>query len=77
MDNESQNDKGKDLLEQVIHLTGIPAKAIRRELKSILDKKNIDLNSLTIDELRRVVASYLREIMSSALDKSHPDKTEN
>ncbi|MCB0417026.1 MAG: hypothetical protein H6617_12440 [Bdellovibrionaceae bacterium] len=77
MDKESQNDKGKDLLEQVIHLTGIPAKAIRRELKSILDKKNIDLNSLTIDELRRVVASYLREIMSTALDRSQQDKTEN
>ncbi|MCB0406070.1 MAG: hypothetical protein KDD51_14910 [Bdellovibrionales bacterium] len=77
MDKESQNDKGKDLLEQVIHLTGIPAKAIRRELKSILDKKNIDLNSLTIDELRRVVASYLREIMSTALDRSQHDKSEN
>lgn len=62
--------KGKDLLDQVIQLTGVPAKAIQRELKSILEKKKIDIDNLTIDQLRMVVACYLREIMGGLLERS-------
>lgn len=58
-----------DLFNQVINLTGIPAQTIRKELKTILDRKNIDVNSLTIEQLRVVVASYLREIMGGILDR--------
>lgn len=62
--------KGADLLDQVVALTGIDAHAIQRELKAILDRKNIDLNHLTLDQLRGVAASYLREIMGGLLDRS-------
>ena len=67
---------GADLLNQVIALTGIPAKHIRKELKSILDRKGIDVENLTLDQLRGVVACYLREIMGSVLDRSGPKKSE-
>lgn len=63
--------KGDDLFNQVIKLTGIPQKTIRRELKCILDRKNIDVNSLTLEQLRAVVASYLREIMGNLLERSN------
>lgn len=63
---------GKELLDQVIHLTGIPASAIRRELKELLKRKNLDPNQLTVDQLRLAVASYLREIMGSVLERSAP-----
>lgn len=63
--------RGTDLFNQVVKLTGIPAKNIREELKIILERKNIDVKSLTIDQLRVVVASYLREIMGGLLDRSH------
>ena len=59
----------KDLFSQVVKLSGIPAASIQKELKDILDKKNIDLNHLTLDQLRQVAASYLREIMCSVLDR--------
>jgi hypothetical protein len=63
--------KGEELLTQVIRLTGIPSKNIKKELKNILEKKNIDPKDLTLDQLRCVVASYLREIMSGILERQH------
>ncbi len=68
--------KNDDLFNQVVKLTGLPGKTIRRELKSILDKKNIDANQLTIDQLRAVVASYLREIMSNLLERASSRRQE-
>lgn len=53
-------------------MSGIPASSIHKDLKSILDRKNLDENHLTLDQLRIVVASYLREIMGGLLDK-RPD----
>ncbi len=69
--------RGEELFNQVIALTGIPAKHIKRELKAILDRKNIDVNNLTLDQLRVVVASYLREIMGGLLDKYTHRRPEN
>ncbi len=66
--------KGQALLNQVVNLSGIPADSIVRELKGILDKKNLAMEHLTLDQLRTVAASYLREIMGSLLDRSHPPK---
>jgi hypothetical protein len=68
--------KGDDLFNQVIKLTGIPQKTIRRELKSILERKNIDVNQLTLEQLRCVVASYLREIMGNLLDRAGHRRSE-
>jgi len=69
--------EGNDLFNQVIALSGIPARTIRRELKGILDRKQIDVRNLTIQDLRAVAASYLREIMGSLLDRCSVRKTEN
>jgi len=68
----------QDLLNQVIKLTGIPSRTIKKELKGILDRNNIDANNLTLDQLRYVVASYLRQIMGGLIDRCsvrRPEKT--
>ncbi|MBI4403571.1 MAG: hypothetical protein HY537_05390 [Deltaproteobacteria bacterium] len=67
--------KGSPLFDQVIHLTGIPTKQFKKDLKQIAEKKNLDPDSLTIDQLRRVAASYLRQIMSSILDSGQEKKS--
>lgn len=67
---------GEDLFNQVVALTGIPAKTIQRELNTILERKNIDIHHLTLDQLRGVVASYLREIMGNVLDRCSPRRTD-
>jgi len=64
-----------DLFNQVVQLTGLPTQAFKRELKRVLHEKNINVNTLTLEELRRVAASYLRQIMSSVLDRSTPKKS--
>lgn len=66
--------RGRELLNQVIALTGIPSKTIHQELKAILDRKNIDINELTLEQLRGAVATYLREIMGGLLDKAGTKK---
>ena len=67
----AKKDSRGALLQQLIQLTGIPAKTIRKELKGILDRHHIDLDNLTVEQLRIVVASYLRQIMGGLLDRRH------
>lgn len=68
--------QGDALFDQVIKMTGIPANAIRHELKTILERKNIDVKNLTVEQLRLVAASYVREIMGGMLDRTSPRKNE-
>ena len=73
---KSKSHTGEDLFNHLVRLTGIPAKTIKDELKAILERKNIDINKLTLDQLRAVVASYLREIMGGLLDGGPGKKRE-
>lgn len=41
---------------------------MRNELHSLLERKNIDVAHLTLDQLRMAAASYLREIMEGLID---------
>lgn len=60
--------KGSALFNDVVKLTGIPSRAMRRELQALLDRKNIDIKNLTMEQLRVAAASYLREIMGTMLE---------
>lgn len=59
-----------DLLNQLVALTGVPGKTIRRELGDILQRKQINLHDITLEQLRTVVACYLRQIMSGILERT-------
>ncbi len=61
-------DRGKELFNYVVQLTGLPKDKIKEELKTLLHKKNIEVSQLTVDQLRTVAASYLREIMAGILE---------
>lgn len=61
--------KGDALLNQVVKLTGLPKTDIKNELKDILERKNINIHNLNLGQLRCVAASYVREIMSSLVEK--------
>ncbi len=47
------------------------------ELKDLLERKNIDVKKLTLDQLRVSAASYLREIMEGLLEKEGLSKTKH
>jgi len=69
--------KSVKLLEHVIQLTGLPSQVLRREIQSILDKKNIKPEDMTLEQLRSVATSYLRDIMGSLLDKNSASDKSN
>ncbi|MBI1862331.1 MAG: hypothetical protein HYR96_15560 [Deltaproteobacteria bacterium] len=58
-----------ELFDQLVHFTGLSADKVRKELHDILEKKQINTHEITIDQLRAVAASYLRQIMSSLMDR--------
>lgn len=62
--------KGEALFQQLVQLTGLPKTTWHKELKTILERKNLDLNHLTLEQLRLVAASYVREIMTNLLEKT-------
>jgi len=60
---------GNELFRQVTRETGLPEDLVARELSKILSKKGIELNEVTLDELRLALAEYLREVILHAKDK--------
>lgn len=68
---------GQDLLDTVVELTGLPDELIRDELGRILVKgldcgdaeQALDVQSLTLEQLRAAMISYL-ESMNSELEES-------
>lgn len=68
---KSKSRKKSRLLDQVVQLTGIPSQAIRRELQSIMTKKNLKPEDINLDQLRNIAASYLREILGGLLENTH------
>ncbi len=69
--------KGDALLTHVVKLTGLPTEVLTKELKEILERKNINLNHLNLEQLRTAAASYVREIMTSLLDRCHLRKNDS
>jgi len=61
--------KGEELLEHFIQLTGIPPQSLLKELGDIFEKKGIDPKKITIEQLRLVVASYLRDFFAQHIPK--------
>lgn len=57
---------GNKLFRQLIELTGLPAEEIGRELRRLLGERGIDPDFVTLEQLREVLASYLRQTLKGA-----------
>lgn len=70
---KARKKKGKkkrgDLLRQLVSITGISGRTIRQELQEILERKQINLHDITLDQLRSVAACYARQIMAIVLER--------
>jgi hypothetical protein len=55
-----------ELFKKVADATGLPSELITKELTQIVSNKGIQSDDLTLDELRIVMAEYLREVILSA-----------
>lgn len=57
---------GKELFETVVTHTGLPENAIRDEFSVLLAKHGKSVESLTLDDLREILADYLQDILVEA-----------
>ena len=57
---------GNALLETLISATGLPEGDIHREIQVLLSKHNMDSNTLTMEDLREIMAEYLQDVLLSA-----------
>jgi hypothetical protein len=55
-----------ELFKKVTDATGLPSDLITKELTQIVNNKGIQSDDLTLDDLRVVMAEYLREVILQA-----------
>lgn len=56
----------ENLFEQVVKNTGLPEDMISQDFLKLLSKKGLGSDSLTLDQLRDVLAEYLQDVFISA-----------
>jgi len=54
---------GKELIEQIIAATGLPKDLARRELEALIKSRDLSLETLNLELLREIVASYLQDTL--------------
>lgn len=57
---------GDELFKQVTDATGLPNELISAELTRLLERSGIDPQAVTLDDLRRVLAEYVQDVLLSA-----------
>ena len=55
---------GNKLFSQVTELTGLPEDLISEELKSLLERKGVAPEQVTMESLREALADYLSQVIS-------------
>lgn len=58
--------EGRALFEVLIASTGLPPEAVTREMNRILGERGLSADTLTLDDLREVLAVYLQETLVEA-----------
>jgi hypothetical protein len=61
---------GSELIDEVVRLSGLPPQLIKKELTDIMKKEGIKPEMVTETVLRRVLAKYLRDVLT----KVSPDQ---
>jgi hypothetical protein len=60
---------GDALFEQVTEATGLPQDLMSNELGRLLKKCGVSQSEMTLDDLRRVLADYVQDVLLSAKDE--------
>ena len=59
---ESPLASGKDVLQEVVQMTGLPAEYLHAEINSFLGTASEDVKDLSLDQLRSVLLNYLETL---------------
>jgi hypothetical protein len=57
---------GEDLFSQVIDATGLPQDGVSQELNRLLNQAGVERSEMTLDDLRRILAEYVQDVLLSA-----------
>jgi len=58
--------EGHALLDVLLSETGLPYDVVHRELQTLLLGHNIDPATVTVRDLRRILTSYLQDVLIEA-----------
>ncbi len=61
---------GNRLFKEVTDLTGLPENLISKELVSILEQVGATPQAVTLEDLRKAMAAYLKEVIGPNLSES-------
>jgi|FLYM01.1.fsa_nt_gi hypothetical protein len=62
--------EGKALISKVLEATGLPSDSLGVEFKKIIDGSNANEETLTLEQLRELLASYLQDVLVEAKDEA-------
>jgi hypothetical protein len=60
---------GEDLFSQVIDATGLPEDGVSQELNRLLSQAGVERSEMTLDDLRRILAEYVQDVLLAAQDE--------
>lgn len=73
MEESQRKDKdGRELLETIIELTGLPQDVMKQELSQIISEAGVNKESVTLDELRTVLIQYLESMNEEVMAENAP-----
>ena len=58
--------EGRKLLDQLATLTGLPGESVNLELLKIVEKNGKDPDTLTVEDVRSILADYLQDVLLEA-----------
>jgi hypothetical protein len=58
--------EGLALLRVLIQSTGLPMEAMEREVQRLISERNLKPESLTLEDVREILASYLQDVLTDA-----------
>lgn len=58
--------EGRALIQSVLTATGLESQSLENELKRIIHDSNASEETLTLEQLREVLASYLQDVLVEA-----------
>jgi hypothetical protein len=60
--------EGLNLLRILIEATGLPPDAVERELTRIINRRGLSPETISIDDVREVMCTYLQDVLVGAKD---------
>lgn len=68
-----QMKQGPSLISDIASQTGLPEDLMTKELGALVADAGLDSNVVTLDDLRRVLADYVQDILLSAKDAAEQE----